>query len=47
MTDILDFTEALARDAGKLIVDERANAALSHEYKNGDELVTKIGRAHV
>lgn len=40
MTDILDFTEALARDAGKLIVDERANAALSHEYKNGDELVT-------
>lgn len=42
MTDILDFTEALARDAGKLIADERANTALSREYKNGDELVTNI-----
>jgi len=40
MTDILEFTEALARDAGTLIVDERAKTTLSHEYKNGDELVT-------
>ncbi|GJM12432.1 MAG: inositol monophosphatase [Pseudohongiella sp.] len=40
MSDILRFTQALARDAGKLIVDERANAAITHEYKNGDELVT-------
>lgn len=40
MSDILLFTQALARDAGKLIVDERANAALTHEYKNGEELVT-------
>ena len=40
MSDILLFTQALARDAGKLIVDERATAALTHEYKNGDELVT-------
>jgi myo-inositol-1(or 4)-monophosphatase len=40
MPDILLFTQALARDAGKLIVDERATAALTHEYKNGDELVT-------
>lgn len=40
MTDIINFTEALARDAGQLIVDERAKAALSREYKNGDELVT-------
>lgn len=40
MSDTLLFTEALARDAGQLIVDERANANLSQEYKNGDELVT-------
>ena len=40
MSDILLFTQALARDAGTLIVDERATAALTHEYKNGDELVT-------
>lgn len=40
MSDILLFTQALARDAGKLIVDERAKAELSHEYKNGEELVT-------
>ena len=40
MTDILLFTHALAREAGKLISDVRAEAALSHEYKNGDELVT-------
>lgn len=40
MTDILLFTQALAREAGKLISDVRAEAALSHEYKNGDELVT-------
>lgn len=40
MSDILLFTRALARDAGKLIVDERAQSTLSHEYKNGDELVT-------
>ena len=40
MSDILLFTQALARDAGNLIVDERATAELTHEYKNGDELVT-------
>ena len=40
MSEILLFTQALAQDAGKLIVDERANAALTHEYKNGEELVT-------
>jgi hypothetical protein len=29
MSDILLFTQALARDAGKLIVDERATAELT------------------
>lgn len=40
MNDILLFTQAVAREAGQLIKDERAAAALSHEYKDGDELVT-------
>ena len=40
MTDILKFAEALAREAGELIVQERAGATLTQEYKNGDELVT-------
>lgn len=40
MTDILNFTRALAKEAGELIVREREGATLSHDYKNGDELVT-------
>lgn len=40
MTDILQFTQTLAREAGELIVRERAGVGLSHEYKNADELVT-------
>lgn len=35
-----DFTVELARSAGKLIVEQRENADLSHDYKNGQELVT-------
>jgi len=41
MTDLLDFTCKLAREAGQLIVDERCNSALQAEFKNGDELVTQ------
>lgn len=40
MSDILEFSQALARTAGELIVRERAGAALTHEYKSDDELVT-------
>lgn len=40
MTEILHFAQSVAREAGQLIMDERAKASLSHEYKNGDELVT-------
>lgn len=40
MTNILQFTQSLAKEAGALIVRERAGAALGHNYKNDDELVT-------
>ena len=40
MNSILQFAQAIAREAGQLIKDERADAALTHDYKNGDELVT-------
>ncbi|MEX0964543.1 MAG: inositol monophosphatase family protein [Pseudohongiellaceae bacterium] len=40
MNDILLFTQAIAREAGQLIKNERAHTALTHDYKNGDELVT-------
>lgn len=40
MTDILEFTQALAREAGELIVAELAGVPLTHEYKGGNELVT-------
>jgi myo-inositol-1(or 4)-monophosphatase len=36
----LQFAIYLARQAGELIVHERANAELGREYKNGNELVT-------
>lgn len=45
MTDVLQFTLAVARAAGDLIVDERAGAALSLEFKNGNELVTNADLA--
>lgn len=40
MIDILQFALTIARDAGELIVRERANATLTHDYKGGIELVT-------
>ena len=40
MIDILEFTETLAREAGELIVQLRSAAALTHDYKGGNELVT-------
>ncbi len=40
MTEILQFAQALAREAGDLIVGERATTVLRHSYKNGNELVT-------
>lgn len=40
MTDILQFTVDLAREAGILIDEERTQAPLSLEFKNDVELVT-------
>ncbi len=37
---VFDFTLDIARKAGELIKQERSNAELTHEYKNGIELVT-------
>jgi myo-inositol-1(or 4)-monophosphatase len=37
---VFEFTLELAREAGELIVDQRNNAELTHQYKNGQELVT-------
>lgn len=45
MTDVLEFTLALAREAGELIVSKRAGAALTLELKNGNELVTNADLA--
>jgi myo-inositol-1(or 4)-monophosphatase len=45
MTDVLQFTLAVARAAGDLIVHERARAALTLELKNGNELVTNADLA--
>ncbi len=42
MTEILQFAQALAREAGDLIVGERASNVLSRNYKNGNELVTNV-----
>lgn len=41
MQDLIEFTQALAREAGELIVNERATATLTHDYKGGKELVTQ------
>lgn len=35
-----EFTLKIARQAGELIVKERSKNALTHQYKNGQELVT-------
>lgn len=37
---VFEFTLNIAREAGQLINAERNKAALTHEYKNGIELVT-------
>ncbi|MCG8415833.1 MAG: inositol monophosphatase, partial [Pseudomonadales bacterium] len=41
MEDLLKITQDLAREAGVLIVKERATATLTHDYKGGKELVTQ------
>lgn len=45
MTDILQFTLALSRTAGELIVSERAGTTLTLELKDGNELVTSADLA--
>ncbi|MEQ8955819.1 MAG: inositol monophosphatase family protein [Gammaproteobacteria bacterium] len=40
MTSVLEFSKALAREAGEMIRHERDNTTLGHEFKNGRELVT-------
>ena len=40
MTELMEFTQAVAREAGGLIVLEREQADLTHNYKGGTELVT-------
>ena len=40
MTELMEFTQAVAREAGGLIVLEREQADLTHDYKGGTELVT-------
>ena len=41
MQDLLKFSQRLARQAGELIVQQRAAAPLNCDYKNGQELVTE------
>lgn len=41
MKKILNFARQLAVEAGELMVDERNSAPLTHDYKNGSELVTQ------
>ena len=40
MTSVLDFSIALARETGDLIVHEREHAELARDFKHGRELVT-------
>ena len=40
MTELMEFTQAVAREAGGLIEREREQADLTHDYKGGTELVT-------
>lgn len=37
---VFEFTLKLARQAGELILEQRSNNELTHQYKNGQELVT-------
>ena len=41
MEKLLDFARGLAREAGRLIVEEQQRAGLSREFKRGRELVTE------
>ncbi len=41
MQELLKFAQELAREAGELIVNERATATLTRDYKGGKELVTQ------
>lgn len=40
MTELMNFAQSLAREAGELILSEREQAVLVHDYKGGNELVT-------
>ena len=40
MTELMNFAQSLAREAGELILSEREQADLVHDYKGGNELVT-------
>tara|TARA_B100000575_G_scaffold24515_1_gene16636 strand:+ start:796 stop:1590 length:795 start_codon:yes stop_codon:yes gene_type:complete len=40
MTELMDFAQSVAREAGELVVRERAQADLVISYKGGNELVT-------
>jgi len=40
MTDVFKFALDIAREAGEFILAERNSAQLTHEFKNGIELVT-------
>lgn len=45
LTIVSDFTISLARETGELIKNLRDNTSLSHEFKNGNELVTNADLA--
>ena len=40
MTELMNFAQSVAREAGELILCERKQADLIHNYKGGNELVT-------
>ena len=40
MTELMNFAQSVAREAGELILCEREQADLVHDYKGGNELVT-------
>ena len=40
MTELMNFAQGVAREAGELILCEREQADLVHNYKGGNELVT-------
>ena len=40
MTELMNFAQSVAREAGELILCEREQADLVHNYKGGNELVT-------